>query len=761
MLRALEWRRLEGWLRRVASGPSSPVLQRKLEELSSRRLVVMEQLVAQGACLGLVNSFSDVKRSALNRYLTALRKYGKTGGKYAARWMREIRAALDESKDAVPVWVMPVNRVLGSFGPGATPPFDVLIVDEASQISLFGLPILALASKAIVVGDDQQTSPENVGLARGPVHDLIDTHLRGIRNAVTLFDGDNSLYDVARQQFPEVVVLREHFRCLPAIISFSNRQYYDDSMIVLRDRPPAAGWVPVRAVHVPEGFRDGKDINEPEAQRVVDTLARLCADPAYDEMTIGFVTLLGRAQSQRIQDLLFDRLGPAELEARDIRCGEPPVFQGDERDVVIISTVVDAAHRIGAMTDRNSQRRLNVAASRAKNQLWVVHSVVPEDFPSGDPRAELIRHCQNPFAAEVLQTNLDQRCESQFERDVLRQILNRGYRRVRVQHEVGRFRIDIVVEGPEARLAVECDGDAWHGPERWDDDRRRQQKLERAGWTFERIRGSAFYRHGEEALEPLWSRPEELRIPTGEWDAEPPPVARSPSAPVTPDLASSDSDTTRRAPQGAQAAAPPPPPPTKSGAATQPGGPQEVEPAAESAASPEQTNLFPGGLEPVLPIRPVAVPREQASAQAWSAMLAGYRRWAVRPTSAVHESSSSAVLEELVEIVAAEGPMHALRAYRLHARAAGGQRVGREMRHAYNSVVTQGMRKGRLAQLTDGIAGVAGTTLYLPNTVPVQVRELGGRDLTEVPRSEVATLIQQLGLRGRPAAQAKRSVLNA
>src|SRR5690606_21395808 len=90
------------------------------------------------------------------------------------------------------------------------------------------------------------------------------------------------------------------------------------------------------------------------------------------------------------------------------------------------------------------------------------------------------------------------------------------------QYPVGRFRIDIVVEGPDARLAVEADGDRWHGEDAWQRDRAREMVLERAGWTFERIRGSSFYLDRATALEPLWRRLEELGIPTGdEWISQP------------------------------------------------------------------------------------------------------------------------------------------------------------------------------------------------------------------------------------------------
>ena len=174
------------------------------------------------------------------------------------------------------------------------------------------------------------------------------------------------------------------------------------------------------------------------------------------------------------------------------------------------------------MTGRSSERRINVAASRARQQMWVVYSVDPEHLGNGDLRAELIRHCRDPRGLDEARDSAMERCESEFEKAVLSRILSRGYRRVRAQYEVGsrarNYRIDLVVEGAERRLAIECDGERWHGPDRWHADHARQQVLERAGWTFERIRGSAFYRNPDIAMQPLWRRLDALGIATGdEW----------------------------------------------------------------------------------------------------------------------------------------------------------------------------------------------------------------------------------------------------
>ena len=96
--------------------------------------------------------------------------------------------------------------------------------------------------------------------------------------------------------------------------------------------------------------------------------------------------------------------------------------------------------------------------------------------------------------------------ESQFERDVFDIIARRQFA-VRTQVCVGanhRYRIDLVVEGMRGRIAVECDGDQWHGPDRYEYDMARQRDLERAGWQFVRIRGSDFYRDRDQAMQPLW-----------------------------------------------------------------------------------------------------------------------------------------------------------------------------------------------------------------------------------------------------------------
>ena len=106
----------------------------------------------------------------------------------------------------------------------------------------------------------------------------------------------------------------------------------------------------------------------------------------------------------------------------------------------------------------------------------------------------------------------EQKADSEFERLVLKRLMQAGYR-VKAQWPVGAYRIDLVVEGDGKRLAVECDGDRWHPIEKLEEDMARQAILERLGWRFVRIRGSLFFRNPDQAMQPVFERLQKLDIP--------------------------------------------------------------------------------------------------------------------------------------------------------------------------------------------------------------------------------------------------------
>ena len=317
---------------------------------------------------------------------------------------------------------------------------------------------------------------------------------------------ERSIYDLFKVVFAKSsVMLREHFRCVAPIIEFSKREFYNHELRPLR-LPRASDRLdpPLIDVVVLDGYRNG-DINLPEARFIVEEVKAIVADDKMAKRSIGVVSLLADKQALAIWERLTEEIGPELMQRHRIACGDARTFQGKERDVMFLS-MVSARNNVGAPLSRDTfAQRFNVAASRARDRMYLVRSVDLEDLSEADRlRRSLIGHFASPFSQDEARVE-DMRsvCESPFERELYDELTQRGYR-VTPQVRVGQFRIDLVVEGAnDLRLAIECDGDKYHGADRWADDMQRQRILERAGWTFWRCFASRYIRRRKEAIADL------------------------------------------------------------------------------------------------------------------------------------------------------------------------------------------------------------------------------------------------------------------
>jgi very-short-patch-repair endonuclease len=406
--------------------------------------------------------------------------------------------------------------VVENFDPRTTR-FDVVIIDEASQSDVMALVALYLGKTVLVVGDHEQVSPSAVGQDLGIIQNLIFQYLRGIPNS-DLYDGQISIYDLARQSFGGTTCLVEHFRCVPEIIQFSNMISYDQRIKPLRDASRVRLLPHTIAHQVSGSSRDGK-VNRQEALTVASLLAAAIDHPEYktneagQPTSFGVVSLVGDEQALEIDSLLRKHISPDRYEHHRILCGNAAQFQGDERDVVFIS-LVDTAER-GPLSLRDQElfkQRFNVAASRARDQMWIVHSLSPQNqLKPDDLRRQLIEHAQDPSRLMRALEEKEKRPQSLFEREVMKHLVAAGYH-VAPQWRVGSFRIDLVVEGNGKRLAIECDGDRYHPLEKLSEDMDRQSILERMGWIFSRVRSTEFFRNPGRALKPVFEKLELMEI---------------------------------------------------------------------------------------------------------------------------------------------------------------------------------------------------------------------------------------------------------
>lgn len=507
---AWQWRQLNDELHERAQ-VSIDELQKEIDRLVSELHQLAAELIETSSWAHQIRRTGLEQKQALNGWVQTIKKIGKGKGKMVPQLLAGARKQMQKCRSAVPVWIMPLARVVDNYSPQRGL-FDVVIIDEASQCDVMGLIALYLGKKVIVVGDHEQVSPEAVGKKVEDAQSLIDTYLQGIPNS-HLYDGKLSIYDLAMQSFSGTVCLREHFRCVPEIIQFSNGLSYDWKIKPLRDsthNPIAPAVINYR---VRNGYSDSK-VNKTEARSVAALIAAAVEQPEYDGLSFGVISLVGDEQAEEVEKILRAKLLPAEYAKRQIICGNAAQFQGDERDVMFLS-VVDGPPGSPPLRMRQEdlfKKRFNVAASRARNQLWVIHSLQPEvDLQPGDLRRRLIEYAQNPLAYLQAQEQQLARAESEFERLVMRRLLDAGFL-VTPQWKVGSYRIDMVVSGSGQRLAVECDGDRWHPMEKIPEDMERQAILERLGWKFIRIRGSEFFRNPEKAMEPVFARLERLGI---------------------------------------------------------------------------------------------------------------------------------------------------------------------------------------------------------------------------------------------------------
>jgi very-short-patch-repair endonuclease len=478
-------------------------MQRKLCEINLAR--AYQDVVVKRTWLKLAENASPAVRSSLQAYLNAVKNLGKGTGKSASRYREDARKAAAASNVAIPCWIMPHHRISETL-PAQYGAFDLVVIDEASQSDMAALPALLRAKKILVVGDDKQVSPDGVGLDGTKVVTLMN---RFLADQVPIFRAqmspDRSMYDLFKVVFAHSsVMLKEHFRCVAPIIEYSKREFYNHELHPLRTpRSSERLDPPLIDILVEDGYRNG-DINLPEVRFIVQEIKRIASDPLMHSRTIGVVSLLGSKQAYEIWQRLVDDLGPDIVERHQLECGDARTFQGKERHIMFLSMVA-APNDVGMAQERIFAQRFNVAASRAQDRTYLVRSLEIEDLKSGDTlRRNLIAHFSSPFFQDEARVeNLRDLCESEFETELYDDLSGRGYW-VTPQVKVGRYRIDLVVEGSnDCRLAVECDGDKHHGPDKWIEDTDRQRVLERAGWTFWRCFASNFVRHREMVMKDL------------------------------------------------------------------------------------------------------------------------------------------------------------------------------------------------------------------------------------------------------------------
>lgn len=475
----------------------------RYHQLSEERHRIVEQLVVHQAWYFKANSISDTEKSALTAWRNDLINIGKGHGKNTARNLESAVGNMKKARAVVPIWIMQQDHAMTYFPDPEPGQFDLLIIDEASQCDISMLNLIFRAKKTMIVGDENQTSvttqPSQFPLER--TNQLLDRYLHDhpFKQQFNINNRTASIYTLSGVIYPNIVALQEHFRCHPAIIGFSNKVVYNGSIIPLKTPGNALYGKPLQALYVEDDPKDkgkpgivGAVIREIESYIVRFEAGELPLLPSIGILCLESSNELH--QEQLIQALAAHKKIRQYEDDLRLLVGTSRRFQGDERDVMLLTSTVSGGHTPGgkiraprAVMGEEMMRIYNVAASRAKSRSVIFHNLEPEMLAATNPvcyRKRLIEYHQMADDAPEAQTGASHQRPQTALQTAICDFLEGLELPMTIQTHfpVGNTRVDIALLHESRRLGIQLmESD---DPEEIQAMIERQLVLERVGWRF-------------------------------------------------------------------------------------------------------------------------------------------------------------------------------------------------------------------------------------------------------------------------------------
>ena len=437
------------------------------------------------------------------------------------RGHRPVRKLINDAGDAVtrlkPVFLMSPLSVAQFLPPGKLT-FDLLVIDEASQISPEeALGAIARARQVVIVGDHKQLPPTNFFKTVSAGSDETegpDEEDVGLANALRPSHYE-SILTLARSRGMSERLLAWHYRSKhPSLIALSNSECYANRLLL----PPSpflkTDEFGLSLVTTPRGHYDrgGTSRDLIQAQFIAEAIAKHMREFRHKSLGIACLS----AQQRDAVDDMIDKAGiRSDVEAfcpkgERLFIKNLEAIQGDERDVIYISVGYGVATNqskpflnFGPVSKEGGERRLNVLASRAREKCLVFSSITASDIPADHEvrGARMLRALLHYAETGNLSAGAlpGGEFDSPFEEAVARVVQEAGYH-VHSQVGVSSFRIDLGVIDParpgQYVLGVECDGATYHrARSARDRDRLRQEVLEGLGWQLHRIWSTDWFRN--------------------------------------------------------------------------------------------------------------------------------------------------------------------------------------------------------------------------------------------------------------------------
>lgn len=358
--------------------------------------------------------------------------------------------------------------------------FDVVIIDEASQCDIAScIPLLYRAKKAIIVGDDKQL-PHLSFLEKAKEQSFLNQY--GIEDRYQLMwrFRENSMFDLANYYSIAPVLLDEHFRSPAAIIDFSNKEFYGGKMKVMSPNINSSQIVELRIV------KDGKvdhdaTKNTPECEEVVKTIQELIIEDKKSDkppVSIGVISPF-RAQVDLIKKAILKVFDNETIERHQIDVGTAHTFQGDERDIMLLSWTFAPNSHTQSLIFAQKPNLFNVAITRARHKLINFISRPINELPEG-----LLRNYLE-YIQKITRQEQKNVFKNDFEKEVYDAIIEEfpSFKdNTFAGVEMGSVLADIVIN----KTVIEIDGVEDNIPAKFN-DMKKQAIMERCGYNVMRI----------------------------------------------------------------------------------------------------------------------------------------------------------------------------------------------------------------------------------------------------------------------------------
>lgn len=366
----------------------------------------------------------------------------------------------DQLKRTFPVWLVSINEISNVL-PLKYELFDLVIFDEATQSDIASaVPILQRAKKVVISGDPKQL--RHVSFLSRDRQRLLGEQSGLNAELYTKYNyRDKSLLDIISENIKtqeQIVFLNEHYRSLPSLIAFSNKEFYSNNLRIMTETPVNKAKNNI-SIHQLNGVRHEKGHNEIEASFILERINNyIDSERNVNDKLCQSIGVLSpfREQVNYLKDLINEHIELIEIKRHNIAVGTAHSFQGEERDVMFLSFVLDDNSHHSAFRHLNRSDVFNVSITRARDYQHIVTSIKNKSLKSNELFPKFLS-----FARQVGKEDLEKpktKVTDTFLEEVKGYLQSLGVDEIHTAYTIAGLEIDMVIVNEEETYCIDLVG---------------------------------------------------------------------------------------------------------------------------------------------------------------------------------------------------------------------------------------------------------------------------------------------------------------